>query len=131
MTARINQVQNFDAPPSEVFELLLDADKFSAMSGGAPAEIDSSEGGAISLFGGMITGRVIEREADQRVVQAWRAGTWDPGVYSIVRFEIEPDGNGSRLSLDHAGFPEDQAEHLAEGWHANYWAPMQAALGQS
>ena len=50
---------------------------------------------------------------------------------TLVRFEIEPDGNGSRVTLDHAGFPEDQAEHLAEGWGANYWTPMQAALASS
>lgn len=128
MTSRITQVETFDAEPARVHDLLVDAEKFSAMTGGAPAAIDPEAGGALSLFGGMITGRMIENEPGTRVVQAWRAGTWDPGVYSIVRFDIEPDGSGTRLSLDHAGFPDGQAEHLAEGWNTNYWAPLRAAL---
>lgn len=131
MASRITQVETFDAAPARIYDILLDAEKFSAMSGGAPAEIDAEAGGAISLFGGMITGRMIENEPGSRVVQAWRAGNWDPGVYSIVRFDIEPDGDGARVSLDHAGFPDGEDEHLAEGWKTNYWTPIRAALNNS
>lgn len=131
MASRITQVETFDAEPARIYDILIDGEKFSAMSGGAPAEIDPTAGGAISLFGGMITGRMIENEPGSRVVQAWRAGNWDAGVYSIVRFDIEPDGEGARVSLDHAGFPDGEDGHLAEGWKTNYWTPIRAALANS
>ncbi len=129
MSSRIRQTETFKATPQAIFELLTDSEKFSSMTGGAPAEIDSAAGGSISLFGGAITGQTIEAVAGERVVQAWRPGPWEPGAYSLVRFDIEADGEGSRVTLDHSGFPDGEGEHLAQGWHDNYWAPMHAATG--
>ncbi len=83
---------------------------------GAPAEIGDQAGAAFSCFGGMITGRHIEMAAGQRLIQAWRAANWDPGVYSVVRFELSAEGNGSRLTFDHTGCPEAMREHLEDDW---------------
>ena len=93
------------------------------MSAGAPTEIDARAGGAFSCFGGMILGRNVECVPGQRVVQAWRVKMWEPGAYSLVRFELRSEGSSTRVILDHAGFPDGQAEHLEKGWHANYWEP--------
>jgi hypothetical protein len=38
------------------------------------------------------------------------------------------DGAGTKLSFDHDGFPEDQADHLAKGWKANYWENIAKAV---
>jgi activator of HSP90 ATPase len=111
-----------------VYRALTDAENFGAMSGGAPTEIDARPGGAFSCFGGMIQGRTIECVAGKRLVQAWRVKTWEAGVYSIVRIELRRAGAGTRLVLDHTGFPEDEREHLEPGWHANYWEPLRKAL---
>jgi activator of HSP90 ATPase len=126
MNARIQQSETFDATASEIYELLTSSDRFSEMTGGAPADIDSAEGGSISLFGGMITGRTIEAVPNQRLVQAWRPQPWEDGLYSVVRFELSEDDGSCTVSLDHAGFPEGQDEHLAAGWHENYWDKMRA-----
>lgn len=104
--------------------MLTDHAQFQSMSGGAPTEIDAREGGAFSLFGGMITGRNIERADNALLVQAWRVKMWKPGVYSIVRFEMRPEGDRTRVVLDHTGFPEEERAHLDQGWHANYWEPL-------
>ncbi len=128
MTNRIEQTETMNASPDTVYDLLLTSERFAAMTGGAPAEIDAIEGGAISLFGGMITGRNIELVPGERIVQAWRAGPWGPGVFSLVRFSIEESGEGCTVSLEHTSFPDGEEEHLAQGWHDNYWGPMRAAL---
>lgn len=121
---RIHQEIVVETPKSRVYEVLTSSALFSKMSGGAPTEIDAREGGAFSCFGGMITGRNVECVAGERLVQAWRAKPWQPGAYSIVRFELRAEGNATRVILDHAGFPEGQGEHLDKGWHANYWEPL-------
>jgi activator of HSP90 ATPase len=118
--ANIHQEVTFMASPAKVYEALVDLETFAKVTG-APASGQSNEGGAFSAFGGHITGRHVELVRDRRVVQAWRAKTWPEGLYSIVRFELQADGKGTKLSFDHDGFPEDQAEHLSKGWHANYW----------
>jgi uncharacterized protein YndB with AHSA1/START domain len=131
MTNRIHQELVVDGAPARVYAALTEAAQFSAMSGGAPAEIDARAGGAFSCFGGMIVGRNIECTPGERLVQAWRAKTWEPGHYSIVRFELRPegaDGEATRVVLDHSGFPDDQGEHLEKGWHARYWEPLRKML---
>jgi activator of HSP90 ATPase len=85
-------------------------------------------GGAFTLFGGYISGRHVELVPDQRIVQAWRAGGWDPGVYSIEKFELVEQRSGSKIVFDHTGFPKGKAEALALGWKAHYWEPLQKLL---
>ena len=91
MSRSIHQEVVFETTPARVYELLTDAEKFSKMSAGAPAEIDPKAGGAFSCFGGMILGRNVECVPGERVVQAWRVKLWEPGVYSMVRFELRPE----------------------------------------
>jgi activator of HSP90 ATPase len=123
----IHQEMTLPAAPQRVYEALTQSERFSKMTG-APAEIEAKDGGRFSCFGGMITGRNVELAPGQRVVQAWRAGNWEPGVYSMARFELKPEGQGTRLVFDHTGYPEGQGEHLSAGWEANYWAPLRKSL---
>jgi activator of HSP90 ATPase len=76
----------------------------------------------------MIVGRNVELVPGKRIVQAWRAGNWKPGVYSMVKFELEGTGNETRLAFEHTGFPEDNREHLDAGWVSNYWEPLKKYL---
>jgi len=127
MPNHIHQEVSIDGAPARVYRALTDAAQFGKMTG-APTEIDPAAGGAFSLFGGMIFGRNVELDPDRRVVQAWRVKTWEPGVYSIARFELRPEGKGTRIVFDHSGFPEAEGEHLDKGWHANYWEPLRKLL---
>jgi activator of HSP90 ATPase len=117
----IHQELDFNASPQRLYEALLDAKQFTAFSG-RTAEINRDAGGAFSLFGGHIIGRNLELVPNQRIVQAWRVVTWPEGAYSIARFDLKPQGSGTRLVFDHIGFPEGLRDHLAEGWEQNYWS---------
>jgi len=128
MASPIHQEVVVKAPAQRVYQALTDAAQFSAFTGGAPAEISKEPGGSFSCFGGMIQGRQIELVPGQRIVQAWRAGNWDSGVYSIVRFELKQKGGETRIVLDHAGYPDEHGEHLAGGWQKMYWEPLQKYL---
>jgi activator of HSP90 ATPase len=110
---------DFKSNPQRVYEVLLDSRLFAACTG-LPAQIDPKAGGAFSLFNHQIEGRNVELLLNQRIVQAWRPTHWDPGVYSIVRFELKPRGSESTLVLDHTGFPEGLSDHLDEGWRMHY-----------
>lgn len=122
--AAIHQEVELRARPGRVYDALLAAKQFSALSGGLATEIDARAGGAFSCFGGHIIGRNIELVPQQRIVQAWRVVDWPEGVYSIARFELKAEGAGTRLILDHTGFPPEKKEHLAEGWETHYWTPL-------
>jgi len=114
---------DFKASPQRIYEVLLDSKQFAALTG-RPAEIDPKEGGAFSMFGGLIAGRNIELIPNQRIVQAWRPTHWNPGIYSIVKFEFREQGSQTRLVLDHTGFPEGESDHLDSGWKGHYLDPL-------
>jgi activator of HSP90 ATPase len=123
MRTSLHQEIDFKASPQRIYETLLDSSQFSAFSG-EPAQIERQAGGAVSMFGGKITGRIVELVLNQRIVQAWRPGDWDPGLYSMVRFELKPRTTGSHVVLDHTGFPVGAFEHLNAGWKMHYWDPL-------
>jgi activator of HSP90 ATPase len=138
----IHQEPVFTASCKRVYEALTDTEQFdkiiqlsgvmkSMHLGGNPTEISRDVGGAFTLFGGYITGRHVELVPNERIVQAWRTGSWDPGVYSIAKFELVEQGSGTKIVFDHKGFPKGAAETLASGWKAHYWEPLQKLLASS
>jgi uncharacterized protein YndB with AHSA1/START domain len=135
----IHQEPVFTASRKRVYDALTDPkqfDKVIQLSGvmqamhlpEKPAEISREEGGVFKLFGGYITGRHVELVPNERIVQAWRTGGWDPGVYSIAKFELVEQGSGTKIIFDHTGFPHGEAESLASGWKAHYWDPLAKLL---
>jgi uncharacterized protein YndB with AHSA1/START domain len=130
----IHQEVMFKASRKRIYEALTDAEQFtkvvrlSGVPGGPAAVISKEAGGAFSAFGGYITGRHIELAPNERIVQAWRAGGWEPGKYSIAWFELKEQGEQTKLVFDHTGFPNGDAEHLLEGWNTNYWEPLRKYL---
>jgi len=132
----IHQEAVFKASRNRVYEALTDAKQFNEVTKIAaakdpaisleksPTVISPEVGGAFSLFGGIIVGRHLELVPNTRIVQAWRVSYWDPGAYSIVKFELVEEGTGTRIVFDHTGFPKGDAETLASGWKAHYWEPL-------
>ncbi len=103
-----------------------------AASASHPTEISWDVGGSFSLFGGRIVGRHLELVPDERIVQAWRVAYWDPGVFSIVRFDFTEHGSEhepeTKLLFAHTGFPQGDAENLLHGWKLHYWEPLEKFL---
>lgn len=121
----IRQTITVNTSPDKVYTALTSATVFSKVTG-APADIATDEGGSFSSFGGQITGRHVELIPNKRIVQAWRAGPWPDGVYSIVRIDISKSGGSTTIELEHTGYPEGGEEHLEGGWHKMYWEPLKA-----
>jgi uncharacterized protein YndB with AHSA1/START domain len=124
----IHQEVTINASPGAVYDVLTKSDAFAKMTGGRAANISPEAGGSISLFGGDIEGRNVELKPGRRVVQAWRPKAWPEGIYSIVRFELSPEGKGTRLSFDQIGYPDEAHAMLDGGWHKMYWEPMNKLL---
>jgi uncharacterized protein YndB with AHSA1/START domain len=131
----IHQEVVFHTSRKRVYAALTDAEQFtkvmrlSKFTDGPAAAISREAGGSFSLFGDRIVGRQLELVPNERLVQAWRAGHWETGMYSIARFELKEQAEQTRIVFDHTGFPNGQAEHLLEGWNSNYWEPLRKYLG--
>jgi activator of HSP90 ATPase len=138
----IHQEINFPASKKRVYDALTDAKQFeqvvhlsdamkSRMPPNAPpTRISTDPGGTFSTFGGLIVGMQIELVPNQRIVQAWRPAYWKPGVYSLVKFALADADGGTKLTLDHRGFPDGDGQSLLDGWNKNYWEPLAKFLAQ-
>jgi activator of HSP90 ATPase len=124
----IHQEVDIKGSPKAVYDILTSSEKFAKMTGGRDAKITAEDGGAVSLFGGDIQARNVELVPGKRVVQAWRSGAWPEGVYSIVRFELQSNGSGTKLTFDQSGYPDEAHDMLSGGWQQMYWEPMNAML---
>jgi activator of HSP90 ATPase len=136
----IHQEPVFKANRKRVYEALTDAQQFDKLErfsadmqdgkalGAKPTEISRQVGGTFSLFGGHIVGRHLELLPNERIVQAWRVVDWEPGWYSIARFELVGQGSGTKIVFDHTGFPKGLGQHLADGWKAHYWDTLEKYL---
>ncbi|HEY5094700.1 MAG TPA: SRPBCC domain-containing protein [Candidatus Eremiobacteraceae bacterium] len=127
MRCSLHQEVEFNASSQRIYDVLLSSREFAAFSD-APAQIGREAGSEFSMFDGKIVGRNIELVSDQRIVQAWRPIDWNPGVYSIVKFELTSRGSQTNVALDHAGFPEGTFDHLNVGWKLKYWDPLRKYL---
>lgn len=138
----IHQEIHFDATRHRVYATLTNADQFDAVSklgvaaksmklGSARTEIGAGAGDTFTLFGGYIVGRLLELVPDTRLVQVWREQSWEPGAFSLVKFQLSDDGAGTKLTFDHTGFPNGAGEHLSIGWYQDYWEPMKKFLSQA
>jgi activator of HSP90 ATPase len=124
----IHQEVTINARPEAVYDLLLDSTRFTEMTGGRAAVISREEGGRSTMFGGDIAAHNVELVPGKRVVQAWRPVRWPEGHYSLVRFELTPEGKGTKLVFDQIGYPEEDFDMLNGGWPKMYWEPMSATL---
>ena len=136
----IHQEPVFKANPKRVYEALTDEKQFEKVTqlsaaiqsgaalGNKPTQIASEAGGPFTIFRGHIVGRHIELVANERIVQAWRVVDWNPGIYSIVKFELSEQGSSTKIIFDQAGFPQGKGQHLADGWKVNYWEPLEKYL---
>jgi activator of HSP90 ATPase len=140
--AAIHQEATFEASCARVYTALTSTREFDALTRLSDAvtlvtapdakatAITDEVGAPFTLFGGYITGRNLDVVRDQRLVQAWRAGSWGAGEYSVVRFDLQAQGKGCRVVFDQRGFPISQGASLAYGWRAHYWEPLAKFLSQ-
>jgi len=58
-------------------------------------------GGEFSAFDGWVSGTTVELIPDKKIVQKWRWADWPQGHYSTVTFELQAQGQETRLDFPH------------------------------
>ena len=126
-TKTINQTVFFKSSSSEIYELLMDSEKHSIITG-SEAEISRKMGEKISAYEGYIIGENVVLVKDKKIVQKWRGSDWSEGHYSEVTFELEKTEDGTKLIFTQISVPEEEFEDVSKGWYEFYWDPMKEIL---
>jgi len=89
---------------------------------GERAVLDPRPGGEFTLFFGSnaVRGRYLELDRPRRLVISWgRGGSAEfPPEASTLEVTLEPEGDGTRVSIVHSGLPEPEAPKHAAGWRS-------------
>jgi uncharacterized protein YndB with AHSA1/START domain len=103
------------APRERVWRALTDPDELAGWL--AQAEIDLRVGGAVVLKfhdgDNVERGTITELREPEVLAYTWNEGKTD----SLVRFELQPDGTGTRLTLRHTFEGEADLPSYGGGWH--------------
>ncbi len=126
-TKSIKQTLTLNAPPKDVYEILMDAKKHSLLTG-STVKMSKKINGKFEVFDHYCHGYNIELEEGKKIIQAWnfQEDGWPQDHFSICKFEFEATEKGTKLNFTQSGVPEHKCEELKEGWKQYYWKPMAA-----
>ncbi|MGH2607357.1 MAG: SRPBCC domain-containing protein, partial [Anaerolineales bacterium] len=114
------------ATPRRVYQAWLSSQAHTAFTG-AEAEVEARVGGRHRAWDDYITGRILELDANRRIVMTWRTTEFPSGSPdSRVEVFLEPEKGGTRLILLHSQIPPGDGPKYDEGWRDNYFGPMSA-----
>lgn len=111
----------------DLWELLTNSARIPMWSK-SPAQLTLSQGANYSLFGGNITGAVVEVDAPRRLVQTWRVPQWPAGHFGRLTTSLTQGDDSTTLDLTLAGVPSGE-EDAAEAGLQNYYIRGLKALG--
>jgi uncharacterized protein YndB with AHSA1/START domain len=111
-----------DAPPARAWRAIA-TDELAAWFWpprfATTAHVDLQVGGGLRIHSAPmamgVTGEVVELVAGERLLVTWR---WDgEDDETLVAIGVEPEGDGSLVTVVHEGFPTPEAaEEHAQGW---------------
>lgn len=125
-TSTIHHVVNFQATPKEVYELIMDQDLHSEITG-SEATVSREVNGEFDVFDGYCMGYNVELKDGEKIVQKWSFAEdgWPEEHYSTCTFLFEPDENGgTKMTFTQEGVPDVTYDALNSGWYEFYWDNM-------
>ena len=116
----------YDFTPEELWSALTDPQRLRRWLADAP-RFEGGVGGRVTIAfdDGTTEGRILTWDEPRVLEYEWRFPGEDD---SIVRFELRPEGKGTKLVLDQEGVTDDQVAHLDGGWNKMYWEPLRKFL---
>jgi activator of HSP90 ATPase len=128
-TKSISQTITFVAEPEKIYNMLMNQEAHAAFTG-SKVSIEPKVTGKFTVFDGYCHGYNIELIEGRKIVQAWHFSEdgWPEDHFTICTFDIEPEGNKTKLKFHQTNVPEQKVDALKSGWKEFYWNPMKEYL---
>jgi uncharacterized protein YndB with AHSA1/START domain len=119
------------AGPDDVFIALTKPGIIKRWSGQS-GMVELSVGGKMEMFDGWVKGVILECKPSRQLSYSWKTSEWPADTpETIVKYELTRLDGGTRVDLEHWGFPNDQeAREHEEGWHEYFFKPLQEYLAK-
>ncbi|ORX89361.1 hypothetical protein K493DRAFT_233839 [Basidiobolus meristosporus CBS 931.73] len=127
-TTTLKETIEFVASAHEVYETLLEEQRVSIWTRG-PAKISKEKNSQFELFGGNISGKILEAEEDKKIVMQWRSKTWPESHYSTVTLKFDEGTDNVKIHLIQEGVPLGEEDITSGNWKQYYWNPIKTTFG--
>jgi len=117
-----------NATPKEIYDIYMNPKKHAEITGGT-ATIEAKANGKFSVYGGGLTGKILQLEKDKMIVQSWRSDAFKKtDLDSTLILQLEAKGKDTLLHMVHANVPEQDHKGVTDGWASYYWEPIKEYL---
>lgn len=116
----------FSCNSKDIYRALLDPDRIVAWSRSLPiiAPFPPQIGGSFILYGGAISGKLIEVIENSRILQLWRHEGWIAGYYAQVEFLVREVDVGVKVVVNCTGVKLGDEALVREMLEQKYFAPI-------
>lgn len=77
-----------------------------------------------SVWDGYATGKNIELDPGNKIVQSWRASDWQEGIESEVTYILQENNDETIIDFHQTGIPDEFYNDIKQGWEDYYWQPL-------
>ncbi|KAJ3230476.1 hypothetical protein HDU81_004465 [Chytriomyces hyalinus] len=118
----------FVCSASDLYNTLLEPGRAQIWSRG-PAQIKPEVGAEVSLFGGNVTGKILELVPNKKIVQTWRLKSWPSNHHSKVTITLEEQRESVTLRLTQTEVPVGEKDLTQKNWTGYYFNGIKGAFG--
>ena len=129
--ATIEIESHFMVPPRIIYECLNDPQRLTALMQ-APAQYKPVVGESFVLFGGAVSGNIVELVKNEKIVYNWRFNSWPQGHFSTVTITLEEADDAddeTELKLVQTNIEQRDIFRTESGWKQIYFERMKKMFG--
>ncbi|KAL7718561.1 Activator of Hsp90 ATPase-like proteinue 1/2-like C-terminal domain-containing protein [Entamoeba marina] len=129
--SEIQITSHFMVPPRVIYQTLNDPQRLTALMQ-APAQYKAVVGENFVLYGGAVSGKIVELVPNEKIVYKWRFNSWPEGKYSDVVIKLEEGEEADDecdLRLNQTGVETHDRKRTEQGWNEIYFERMKKMFG--
>ncbi|KAI9329652.1 activator of Hsp90 ATPase [Pilaira anomala] len=127
-TTSLSETTEFQTSAHELYETLTDVQRAQVWTRG-PVKLSKEVGTKFELFGGNVSGEILELVPDKKIVQTWRLRSWPAGHFSKVTLEFDQGSDSVTLKMHQTGIPVGEEELTRTNWSGYYWRAIKGSFG--
>ncbi|KAJ3153714.1 hypothetical protein HK101_001719 [Irineochytrium annulatum] len=124
----VTKTVEFVCSAQDLYDTLLVAERVQIWSRGK-AVIGKNVGADVEMFGGNVTGKIMELEEGKKIVMSWRLKSWPSGHFSKVKLELEDLRESVKLKLTQSEVPVGEKDSTLKNWEGYYFQGIKSAFG--
>ncbi len=127
-TSTLHLEYDFGTSGEELYKTLLEPPRVAAWTRSQP-NIQPTEGGSFSLFGGNIEGKINKLVPNEKIDMLWRLRDWKSGHYANLNLSLHQGSSDTKLEVFWKGIPIGQEESTQNNFEEYYVKAIKLTFG--